>query len=117
MFTLMEKDVKERIKKILADFSLNPTQLSKMFNVNQKTLNSQINQSTTLSVSTILLILEAIPSLSAEWLLRGVGEPLLDNSASKEGKYFEMCKMLLENRKKETELYLKLAGMVGKEEK
>lgn len=111
----MEKDVKERIKRILADFSLNPTQLSKMFDVNQKTLNSQINSTTTLSVSTILLILKAVPDLSAEWLLRGEGEPLRDKSGSKEGKYFEMCKMLLENRKKETELYLKLAGMVDKE--
>lgn len=111
----MEEQVKERIRQILAEFQLNPTQLSKQFGVNQKTLNSQINQSTTLSVSTILLILNAIPALSAEWLLRGVGEPLLSGAGAKDGKYFEMCKMLLENRKKETELYLKLAGMVDKE--
>lgn len=98
------------------DFSLNPTQLSKMFNANQKTLNSQINQSTTLSVSTILLILEAVPSLSAEWLLRGVGEPLLDDSAPNKEEYFKICKMLLECRKKETELFLKLTKMIDKEE-
>lgn len=70
----MEEDVKMRIRELLADYQSNPTQLSKRFGVNQKTLNSQINDSTTLSASTILLILQAFPEVSAEWLLRGVGE-------------------------------------------
>ena len=100
---------------ILAESGLNPTQLAKMFDVNQKTLNSQINSTTTLSVSTILLILKALPDLSAEWLLRGNGEPMRTNSAFQDNKYFEMCKMLLENRKKDAELYLRLANMMEKE--
>ncbi len=70
----MEEDVKRRIREVLAEYQSNPTQLSKQFGVNQKTLNSQINDTTTLSVSTILLILDAFPEVSAEWLLRGVGE-------------------------------------------
>lgn len=70
----MEEEVKIRIREILKEFSSNPTQLSKQFGVNQKTLNSQINDTTTLSVSTILLILNAFPEVSAEWLLRGTGE-------------------------------------------
>ncbi len=66
-----------RIREVLKEFSSNPTQLAKQFSVNQKTLNSQINDTTTLSVSTILLILKAFPELSAEWLLRGTGEMIL----------------------------------------
>ena len=70
----MEEDVKRRIKEVLVDYQSNPTQLSKQFGVNQKTLNSQINSATTLSVSTILLVLKAFPDVSAEWLLRGYGK-------------------------------------------
>ncbi len=70
----MEEDVKRRIRVLLAEYQSNPTQLSKQFNVNQKTLNNQINDVTTLPVSTILLVLKAFPEVSAEWLLRGDGE-------------------------------------------
>ena len=107
--------VRERIRRVLAEKGLNPTQLSRMFNVNQKTLNSQINGTTTISVSTILLVLKAIPNLSTEWLFRGTGESILENAATPENKYFEMCQMLLENRKKDAELYLRLADMMEKE--
>lgn len=70
----MEEDVKRRLREVLAEYQSNPTQLSKQYGVNQKTLNSQINDTTTLSVSTILLVLKAFPEVSAEWLLRGIGE-------------------------------------------
>lgn len=66
-----------RIREVLKEFSSNPTQLAKQFSVNQKTLNSQINDVTTLSTSTILLILKAFPDVSAEWLLRGNGEMIM----------------------------------------
>ena len=79
----MEEEVKIRIREILKEFSSNPTQLSKQFGVNQKTLNSQINDMTTLSVSTILLILNAFPEVSAEWLLRGNGEMKFSSDKNK----------------------------------
>ncbi len=79
----MEEEVKIRIREILKEFSSNPTQLSKQFGVNQKTLNSQINDTTTLSVSTILLILNAFPEVSAEWLLRGNGEMKFSSDKNK----------------------------------
>lgn len=79
----MEEEVKNRIREILKEFSSNPTQLSKQFGVNQKTLNSQINDTTTLSVSTILLILNAFPEVSAEWLLRGNGEMKFSSDKNK----------------------------------
>ena len=79
----MEEEVKIRIREILKEFSSNPTQLSKQFGVNQKTLNSQINDTTTLSISTILLILNAFPEVSAEWLLRGNGEMKFSSDKNK----------------------------------
>lgn len=70
----MEGKVKERMQLILKEFNTNPTQIANQFDVNQKTLSSQINQETAVSLSTILLILKAFPTVSAEWLLRGEGE-------------------------------------------
>lgn len=70
----MEKKVKERMKLVLNEFDTNPTKLANQFSVNQKTLNSHINGDTAVSLSTILLILSAFPTVSAEWLLRGTGE-------------------------------------------
>ena len=81
----MEEDVKLRIREVLREFSASVTQIANQFNVNQKTLNNQINDTTTLSVSTILLILEAFPEVSAEWILRGKGkminQPVVDVTA------------------------------------
>ncbi len=68
--------VKQRIKDILFIKSSNPTKLAKEYSVNQKTLNNQINSDVQLSASTILLILNTFPDVSAEWLMRGVGEML-----------------------------------------
>ena len=73
---LNEITVKERIRAALNANGANPTNLAKRFGVNQKTLNNQINGDTSLSVSTILLIKEAIPDVSIEWLIIGEGEML-----------------------------------------
>lgn len=79
----MESEVKERVRMILRENKTNPTKLSKLFGLNQKTLNNQINADTQLSVSIILLILEHFPSISAEWLLRGKGEMYLQSGDAK----------------------------------
>lgn len=69
-----EKGVKNRLRTALDAYNENPTSLAKRFGVNQKTLNNQINGDTSMSLSTILLIAEALPEISLEWLLRGKGE-------------------------------------------
>ena len=69
-----EIEVKKRLRAALEAYNENPTSLAKKFSVNQKTLNNQINSRTTMSLSTILLISEALPEMSLEWLLRGKGE-------------------------------------------
>ena len=71
-----ENTVKERIRVALNANGANPTNLAKRFGVNQKTLNNQINGNTSLSVSTILLIKEALTDISIEWLIMGEGEML-----------------------------------------
>lgn len=69
-----EIGVKSRLRTALEAYNENPTSLAKKFGVNQKTLNNQINSDTAVSLSTILLISEALPEISLEWLLRGRGE-------------------------------------------
>lgn len=111
----MEEEVKRRMREVLRVKSTNPTQLSNQFKVNQKTLNSHINGDTAVSLSTILLILRAFPDVSAEWLLRGEGEMFLgEMGVCSDNKYFDMCKLLLENREKDIELYSQLADMMTK---
>lgn len=68
------KEVKSRLRTALEAYNSNPTNISKKFGVNQKTLNNQINSNTAVSLSTILLISEALPEMSLEWLLRGKGD-------------------------------------------
>lgn len=74
-------EVKSRLRAALEAYNENPTSLSKRFGVNQKTLNNQINSDTAMSLSTILLISEALPDVSLEWLLRGRGEMELKSKA------------------------------------
>lgn len=76
----MEKTVKQRIRDILQKFGSNPTQLAKMYNLNQKTVHNQINENTQLSASIILLILKTYPDISAEWLLRGTGSMIVSEN-------------------------------------
>lgn len=83
-----EENVKMRIREVLKIYHSNPTKLSKEFNVNQKTLNSQINGETTVSASTILLILEGFKEISSEWLLRGNGDMLLSEGKENSVPYF-----------------------------
>ncbi len=68
--------VKQRIKQVLSAFDSNPTQLSKLFGVNQKTLNNQINGDVMLSINTILLIKTAFPDIGLTWLITGEGEEI-----------------------------------------
>lgn len=67
-------EIKKRLQDVLVEYGSNPTQLARLFKVNQKTLNNQVNGDTDVSVSTILLFLDAFKDLSTEWLLRGRGD-------------------------------------------
>ena len=59
--------------------------------------------------------LNVYTEVSAEWLLRGVGPMLLDDrqqTGGENNKYFVICRLLLENRQKDNELYSELARLM-----
>lgn len=76
----MEDVIKQRIRNVLEKFNVTVYSLSKECCLNQKTLNNQINAETQLSASTILLVLNKFPNISAEWLLRGKGQMTIDEA-------------------------------------
>lgn len=80
----METNVKQRIRQVFADEKkISERAFSELLGIGQKTFNKQMKEDTSMPMSTILLILGAIPNLSAEWLLRGVGEMYLSGDKSK----------------------------------
>lgn len=63
------------------------------------------------------VFLRIYSDLSSEWLLRGVGTMFLDDRQQVGGennKYFVICKLLLENRQKDNELYSELTKLMSK---
>ena len=83
----LENEVKKRLREALLEYKITPTALAKRFGVNQKTLNNQINGDTAVSLSTILLISEALPDISLGWLIKGSGSmhapaPAVTNSVN-----------------------------------
>lgn len=75
----MEEELRKRLQYILSikGYSINKL-ASGVTNLSVK-LNNQINKSTTISAETIGLVLEKFPDISAEWLIRGEGDPHKDS--------------------------------------
>ena len=73
------ENVRNRLQQVLKEEQLTVNALAGLHGIQQKTLNNQINASTSISVSTILLFLQQFPKLSTEWLLRGKGNMLLED--------------------------------------
>ena len=70
----MENMVTKRIKEFLNGIGLTVNGLSKIINIGQPTLSKQLKDGGCgASLTTIVLLLQAYPDLSAEWLLRGEG--------------------------------------------
>ncbi len=95
---LGKEDVRKRLQQIMVEYDSNPTQLAGIYKVNQKTLNNHINGNVEVSVSTILLILDAFPDLSADWLLRGKGDMRLLPDGLDDPQDMEIGKLEEENR-------------------
>ncbi len=102
-----ENDVKTRLRVALEACNENPTSLARKYGVNQKTLNNQINSDTMISLSTILLISDALPNISLEWLLRGEGDML-----KKELSASEQIASMPEER--QLEMMDKMERLIGK---
>lgn len=67
----MENAVKERLRQYLKENEISINSISKNTGYPQATLNKQINKETTMSLSTLIVVLDYLPKLSADWLLRG----------------------------------------------
>ncbi len=68
------EDINRRIKKVLADKSLSVAAFGRETGIEQTTLNRQLNGGSKVSVGTIKAFLHKFKDVSAEWLLRGVGD-------------------------------------------
>lgn len=70
----MEDIVKQRITTALKECGISIYAVSKITGYPQSNLNKQINGTTSMSLKTLLVLLDSIPSISTEWLFRGEGE-------------------------------------------
>lgn len=80
----------ERVKKVIEQKSKSVREFSLMIGVKQVTLNQQILGSRSLSLDTVVAILNSFEDISAEWLLRGKGDMLKSEVTSSE-KEFIIC--------------------------
>lgn len=70
----MKEPVRERINATLNQNKLSVAAFSKEVGIGQTTLNRQLNGDARVSVDTIKAFLHRFKDVSAEWLLRGVGD-------------------------------------------
>ena len=69
----MEVTIYQRIMLILEDKQVSVNALSKLVDMSQTTLNTQLKGERSLSANVVSKVLVAFPDVSAEWLMRGVG--------------------------------------------
>lgn len=70
-----ENDVRQRISAVLAEFGYTQNSFAGGDKATQKRLNRQLaNDGAAITVDTLLLILNKHTDVSAEWLLRGIGD-------------------------------------------
>ena len=69
----MEVTIYQRIMLILDDKQVSVNALSKLVEMSQTTLNTQLKGERALSANVVLKVLSVFPDVSAEWLMRGVG--------------------------------------------
>lgn len=77
----MEDSVRQRIESVFCKYNINPTQFSGGDKAMQKRLSRQLKGGASVTCETLLSILNRYNNVSAEWLLRGKGEMLLNDSS------------------------------------
>ena len=95
----MEEAVRQRINEYIKSKRYSINALSKLLEVNQRTLNNQLSGNSALSVNIICAILDKFPELSAEWLLRGKEERATGLNTGEDTKYIKMLEAQLEEEK------------------
>ena len=69
----MEATIYQRIMLILDNKQVSVNALSKLAEMSQTTLNTQLKGERALSANVVAKVLSIFPDVSAEWLMRGVG--------------------------------------------
>ena len=64
-----------RIKQLISQMGLSTRSFALKCGLRQNTVSNQLNGMRELSLQTVTAILNACPQVSAEWLMRGEGEP------------------------------------------
>ena len=82
----MEVTIYQRIMLILDDKQVSVNALSKLVEMSQTTLNTQLKGERALSANVVAKVLVAYPDVSAEWLMRGVGT-MYSNQDADESSY------------------------------
>ena len=109
----MEEAVRQRINEYIKSKRFSVNALSKIIDVNQKTLNNQLTGSSSLNVNTVCAIIEKFPDLSTEWLLRGAGaiegikrtERTNKEEGVEKSLYIQLMERQLEEEKKRSQDY------------
>ena len=74
----------ERIRSVMDVKNVRTSkQLSQLCNITESTLSRQLNDERSVNIDTIMSILEVFPDVSAEWLLRGNGDILIQSAPVK----------------------------------
>lgn len=103
----MVSEVRIRINSLLKEKGITQNAVAAGDASAQKRLNSQLSHGATISLDTILRILDACPEVSAEWLLRGEGDML-----KKELSASEQIASMPEER--QLEMMDKMERLIGK---
>ena len=69
----MEVTIYQRIMLILDNKQVSVNALSKLAEMSQTTLNTQLKGERALSANVVVKVLSIFPDVSAEWLMRGIG--------------------------------------------
>lgn len=69
----MEVTIYQRIMLILNDKQVSVNALSRLVEMSQTTLNTQLKGERALSANVVAKVLSVFPDVSAEWVIRGVG--------------------------------------------
>lgn len=69
----METTIYQRIMLILDNKQVSVNALSKLAEMSQTTLNTQLKGERALSANVVAKVLSIFPDVSAEWLMRGIG--------------------------------------------
>lgn len=81
----LEQTLKQRVIEVVnLEYKTSVNKFAAALGLRQTTLNDQINGNSKISAAVIIALLSVHPDISAEWLLRGTGEMLLNTATRRQ---------------------------------